>query len=290
MLHSVHAPQPANDGGLFNSGILGWARRKVESSLQTQLQALREAVPGTFRGSALHFANRGVDWALSNIAPEEEALRRLSGAQAVEVLLPPSPEKGCVASELRALRDMASARHPIHDYWFRAASMCMLVTVPVSILPVPSALVRLRAREPALQLLHLSSHQLVQLYWNSFRVWGNLRGRQGATALLDALDSASVEAAAAAASGPWSVCNGGSVGGGCCRAAAAWDALPAAARCVAVPCELVGQLQADCPNDVDRTKEIEAALAMPGLHDLLRRLGDQAAARAARGSTTKQIT
>jgi len=251
--HSAAAPEPPRQT-LWNSGLIGWARRKAEDSLDTQLRALRSAVPGTLRGSTLHLANRGVDWALSTVAPEEEALRRLSSAQAVEVLLPAS-EKSAAAT-LLALRRLAEHRYRVHDRWHKLSSLCLFFSVPISILPVPSAF----------------------LYWNVFRVWGNLRGKQGAHALLELLRRDGEEAAATdAASLP--PCTGQAEGGGCCRAAAVWAELPPSRRLAAIHCVRVEELhqsegddsQEELPARLTKALEVETALNTPGLQELLRR-------------------
>jgi hypothetical protein len=70
-------------------------------------------------------------------------------------------------------------------------------------------------------------------YWNVFRIWSNRRAWLGATHLAELLPPS----AALAALPPCSRLRA-SDAGECCRVQAAWDASPAEARAVVVPCEL----------------------------------------------------
>jgi hypothetical protein len=71
-------------------------------------------------------------------------------------------------------------------------------------------------------------------YWNVFRIWSNRRAWLGAMQLATLLPPS----AALAALPPCSRLRAADAGE-CCRVQAAWDASPAEARAVVVPCELM---------------------------------------------------
>jgi hypothetical protein len=120
------------------------------------------------------------------------------------------------------------------------------ITIPLMIIPLVPAL-------PA--------------YWNTFRVWSNRRAWLGATRLELLLQTAAVpEASSLPPCTRLRACEPGE----CCRVGSVWADVPADAKALLMPCDLLTPLLAngDEPDDARRAKaaaDVERCLDAPEL-------------------------
>ena len=108
------------------------------------------------------------------------------------------------------------------------------ITVPLMIIPLVPAL-------PA--------------YWNAFRVWSNRRAWLGATRLEQLLQTAAVpEVSSLPPCTRLNACEPGE----CCRVGPVWEEVPADAKALLMPCELLSPLLSSA-DDADDTRCTQAA-------------------------------